>query len=131
VRFAPLIEWRPNQYLLFSVRYDERIFYDLDACHGGAGVNCVKGGDVKNRQFNARLVRFRTQNPFTPDLIWNTIAQYENLNDRVEMQTRLRWIIVPGREMFVIVGQDLDAKPGDFRVRETNMVAKLRWTLRF
>jgi hypothetical protein len=131
VRFAPLIEWRPNQYLLFSVRYDERIFYDLDACHGGAGVNCVKGGDVKNRQFNARLVRFRTQITFTPDLIWNTIAQYENLNDRIEMQTRLRWIIVPGREMFLIVGQDLDAKPGDFRVRETNMVAKLRWTLRF
>jgi hypothetical protein len=131
VRFAPLIEWRPNHYLLFSVRYDERIFYDVQSCYGGPGVNCVVSGDVKKRQFNARLTRFRAQIAFTPDLIWDTIVQYENLKDRVEMQTRLRWIIVPGREFYLILGQDLDAKPGDFRVRETQPIAKLRWTFRF
>jgi hypothetical protein len=68
---------------------------------------------------------------FTPDLAWNTLVQYDNLSDDLEFQTRLRWIIEPGRELFVVIGQDFDANPGDFRVRRTEPAAKLRWTFRF
>ena len=41
------------------------------------------------------------------------------------------WILSPGRELFIVVGQDFDATPGDLRVQRTRPVAKLRWTFRF
>lgn len=142
VRLSPLIEWRPARYLLLSLRYDERRFFDMQPCYGGTGtleqpdpsINCVvsgEGGDVKNRGFTVRLLRWRAQVAFTPDIIWSTLVQYDNLSDEFEFQTRLRWIVEPGREFFVVVGQDLDTKPGDFRVRETQPSVKVRWTFRF
>ncbi len=142
VRISPLIEWRPSKWLLLSLRYDERRFHDMQPCYGGAGtilrpdptVNCVvsgDGGDVEKRIFAVRLLRWRAQVAFSPDIIWSTLVQYDNLSDEVEFQTRLRWIIQPGREFFVVVGQDLDTKPGDFRVRETQPSVKVRWTFRF
>ena len=145
VRIAPLLEWRPNKYLLLSARYDQRIFYDMQSCYGpstsggiinedGEGVNCVvsgDGGDVEKRQFTVRLVRLRGQVAFTPDIIWSTLLQYDNLSDGLEFQTRLRWILEPGKEFFVVMGQDFDMKPGDFRIRETRPAVKVRWTFRY
>jgi hypothetical protein len=140
-----LLEWRPNKYLLLSARYDQRIFYDMQSCYGpstsggiinedGEGVNCVvsgDGGDVEKRQFTVRLVRLRGQVAFTPDIIWSTLLQYDNLSDGLEFQTRLRWILEPGKEFFVVMGQDFDMKPGDFRIRETRPAVKVRWTFRY
>ena len=132
VRMAPLIQWRPSKYLLFSLEYDERIFYGVESCQGFAGANCVKGtGDVKNRTFNVRLARVRVQIAFTPNISWNTVAQYDNTTDDLEFQTRLRWIIEPGKEFFAVVGQDFEASPSDFRTRRTEPAVKLRWTFRF
>jgi len=132
VRLAPLLQWRPNKYLLFSLEYDERFFFGLESCKGFPGADCTRQtGDVENRNFNIRLARFRVQVAFTPDLAWNTLVQYDNLSDDLEFQTRLQWIIEPGRELFVVIGQDFDANPGDFRVRRTEPAVKLRWTFRF
>ncbi len=134
VRMAPLIEWRPSKYLLFAVQYDERWFYGLESCKGGQFANCVStaGPDVLgNRNFQIRLARLRLQITFSPDVSWSTLVQWDNLSDDLQFQTRLRWIIEPGKEFFVVVGQDFEARPGDFRVRRTSPTAKLRWTLRF
>ena len=131
-RVAPLLEWRPSKYLLFSWEYDERTFYGLESCKGFAGVNCVKStGDVENRTFSIRLARFNFMVAFSPDISWSTLVQYDNISDDLEFQTRLRWIIEPGKEFFVVVGQEFEAKPGDFRTRETEPAVKLRWTFRF
>ena len=135
VRIAPLLEWRPNKYLLLSMQYDERRFVGLQTCKTFAGAVCDRtpgdGVGLENRNFVFRLTRFRVQVAFSPDISWSTLVQYDNVTDDLDFQTRLRWIIEPGREFFVVVGQDLDLKPGDFRVRETRPTAKLRWTFRF
>jgi hypothetical protein len=134
LRIAPLVEWRPSKYLLFSLQYDERRFRNIESCKSFPGVNCVQGslgGDVENRPFEIRLARLRAQVAFSPDISWSTLAQYDNQTDKVQVQTRLRWIIEPGREFFVVVGQGFDAIPGDFRVRRTEAIFKLRWTFRF
>jgi len=139
VRVAPLIEWRPSRHLLLSLEYDARTFWGITSCNGPAndpGVprNCtraVASPDVKKRNFSIQLVRARFQVAFTPDIIWSTLIQYDNSSESARFQTRLRWIVEPGREFFVVVGQNLDAKPGDFRVRETQPTAKVRWTFRF
>ena len=135
VRMAPLIEWRPSKYLLFSLIYDERRFYGLETCKGGVSEsNCFRGSSqtfVQKRNFEIRLVRFRVQVAFNPDVAWSTLFQYDNVSDGLEFQTRLSWIIEPGREVFLVLGQDMLTKPGDFRVRETTPSAKVRYTFRF
>jgi hypothetical protein len=132
VRIAPVIQWRPSKYLLFSAEYDERIFYDMESCYGDA-VNCVSGptGDVRNHTFNIRLARLRIEIAFSPNISWNSVIQYDNVSDEIELQSRFKWIIEPGREFFIIFGQDFDAEPGDFRVRRTEPAVRLRWTFRF
>ena len=77
------------------------------------------------------LARARLQVNFSPDIGWSTLVQWDNATDSAQFQTRLRWIVKPGREFFVVVGQNLDTKPGDIRVRETQPTAKVRWTFRF
>jgi hypothetical protein len=138
LRMAPLIEWRPNKYLLFSLQYDERFFFGIDSCFGRQGdngptVSCPgdSTANVSNRRFNIRLARVRAQIAFTPNVFWSTLVQYDNLSDRIEFQSRFQWIIEPGREFFIVVGQDFEAQPGDFRTRRTQPSAKLRWTFRF
>ena len=139
VRVAPLIEWRPSRHLLLSLEYDVRTFWGVTSCDGPAndpGIprNCTRAGpspDVGKRDFTIHLARARFQVAFTPDIIWSTLVQYDNSSESARFQTRLRWIVEPGRELFVVVGQNLDAKPGDFRVRETQPTAKVRWTFRF
>jgi hypothetical protein len=135
-RLAPVIEWRPDKHWLMSVEYDERFFWGFDACKGStAGTsNCTRNAQApfrRNTTFNTRLIRVRLQIAFNTEIAWSTLVQYDNLSNGLSAQSRLRWIITPGREFFLVVGQDFDATPGDFRVRRTQPVAKLRWTFRF
>lgn len=135
-RIAPLVEWRPNKHLMMSVEYDERYFWGFDACKGSTigTADCTADAEEpfrRNTTFQTRLVRVRFQIAFDTEISWATLVQYDNLTNGLSAQSRLRWIITPGREFFVVVGQDFDAEPGDFRVRRTQPVAKLRWTFRF
>lgn len=131
-----LVEWRPSAHWLLSAEYDERWLLGLDACREGTGsagtCESSAGTDVlRSTDAPLRLVRVRIQINFTPDLAWSTITQYENVTDRLGAQSRLRWIITPGRELILVVGQDFDASPGEFRVWRTRPAAKLSWTFRF
>jgi hypothetical protein len=136
VRVAPVLEWRPSRHWLLSIEYDERQFFDYDACKGstrGTG-ECRRGVDEPFRRhtgFATRLARARVQIAFNTEISWSTVVQYDNLSNGLSAQSRLRWIIEPGRELFIVVGQDFDATPGDLRVQKTRPVAKLRWTFRF
>ena len=140
VRIAPTLEWRPSPHFLFGVDYDERQFFGVRACSGavdglGDPLECARNlsGDstIRNTDFATRVGRFRVQINFTTDISWETFAQYDNVSDQVAAQSRFRWIIEEGRDLYLVVGQDFDASPGDFRVGQTELVVKLRWTLRF
>ena len=140
VRIAPTLEWRPSPHFLLAVDYDERQFWGVRACSGaldGSGnplecaLNASLESTIRNTDFATRVGRIRVQINFTTDISWETFAQYDNVSDQIAAQSRFRWIIEEGRDLFLVVGQDFDASPGDFRVGETELVAKLRWTLRF
>ncbi|MBW1886248.1 MAG: hypothetical protein JRJ58_22170, partial [Deltaproteobacteria bacterium] len=140
VRIAPTLEWRPSPHFLLAVDYDERQFWGVRACSGaldGSGnpleckPNASLDSTIRNTDFATRVGRVRMQINFTTDISWETFAQYDNVSDQIAAQSRFRWIIEEGRDLFLVVGQDFDASPGDFRVGETELVVKLRWTLRF
>jgi hypothetical protein len=135
-RWRLLVEWRPSAHWMISGEIDERYLLGLGACRAAtaaagtctssAGVDIVRSTDAV-----LRLVRLRLLINFTPDLAWSTLMQYEDVSDRLGVQSRLRWIISPGRELILVLGQDFDASPDEFRVWRTRPAAKLSWTFRF
>jgi hypothetical protein len=141
LRVAPSISWRPSPHLLFSLEHDERQFWDIKACNGavddlGDGLNCepdpITGNSSKRMvDFATRVTRLRVKVNFTPDISWETISQYDNISNEWGAQSRFRWIIEEGRDLFLTVAQNFDATQGDFRVGETISTVKLRWTFRF
>jgi hypothetical protein len=50
---------------------------------------------------------------------------------RVGINSRLRWIIVPGREFFLVLNQDLLTEGGVVTRGRTEPVIKLGWTFRY
>ncbi len=135
-RINPFVEWRPSKHWRLSVELDERHFYDIDACQGSTRTldTCrqeLNEPGKRSTDFKTRLIRFRVLIAFTQDIFWSTVLQYDNLSNDMSVQTRFRWIFEPGRELFLVVGQDFDATPGEFRSESTQPIAKLRWTFRF
>jgi hypothetical protein len=113
LRVEALLRWRPSAHLLFSAEYIQ---------------NEV---DVTDEHFHTRIARVRMNVNFTPDLSWNTFAQYDNLTDTIGINSRVRWIVTPGSELFLVFNQDLLANDWDITRGRTEPVAKLVWTFRF
>jgi hypothetical protein len=113
LRVEALLRWRPSAHMLFSAEYVQNEI------------------DLPEDHFHTRLARVRVNFNFTPDLSWNTFAQYDNLNDTIGINSRVRWIIVPGSEFFLVFNQDLLADDWDISRGRTEPVAKLAWTFRF
>ena len=56
---------------------------------------------------------------------------YSNSTDRIGIQSRLRWIVVPGREFFLVFTQDLVDIDREVRRGQTFAIAKVGWTFRY
>ena len=74
-----------------------------------------RSGSVQNDvrlpegDFTTRLARLRVNLAFTPDISWQTIAQYDNVSDRFGIQSRFKWIVEPGDEIFLVLNQGFEA----------------------
>jgi len=107
------LTWRPSKHFLLALTY-ERNDVDLD------------DGD-----FVVHLASARINLLFTPMLSWTTLVQYDNVTDTIGINSRVRWIIVPGSELFVVLNQGLNVDDGRIRRGETEGKIKLSWTFRF
>ncbi len=85
----------------------------------------LPAGDTMIHLLRARLSLF-----FTPDISWVTLVQFDNVSDTIGINSRFRWIIEDGRELFLVLNQGFDSRDGVEATR-TAPLAKLQWTLRF
>jgi len=108
----PLVTWRPSQHWLFEASYQ---YNDIAL---GAG------------SFHTHLARLQVSIQFTADISWTTLAQWDNQSNDLGINSRLRWIIEDGRELFLVFNQDLDTEDG-VRVLRTEPILKLFWSFRF
>lgn len=81
--------------------------------------------------FITRIYRGRLNIAFSPDLTWSTFAQYDNVSESIGVNSRVQWIIEPGNEVFFVINQAIDREDDSYRVRETELTAKIGWTFRF
>ncbi|MCB9848201.1 MAG: carbohydrate binding family 9 domain-containing protein [Phycisphaeraceae bacterium] len=105
--------WRPTPNIRLSGNYT---INDID----------LPAGD-----FITRLLRVQMNIAFSTDVTWNNTVQYDNVSDSVGINSRLRWEVVPGDEVFFVVNQGFDAEDGRFRSLSTALTFKLGLTFRY
>lgn len=105
--------YRPNRYARFEVGGD---FTNADMAVGDFDVWTTFVG-----------IRF------TPNtkLSFNSVSQYDNLSKRMGLNNRVRYIIKPGSDLYLVVNQGYDREAGGFKRFRTESISKLGWTFRF
>ncbi|MCZ6834556.1 MAG: DUF5916 domain-containing protein [Planctomycetota bacterium] len=107
------VEWRASKNLFLSVEFEQNQI-DLDE------------GD-----FITRIGRARVNIYFTPDISWQTFVQYDNVSDTMGLNSRFKWIVQPGSEVFFVLNQGYDVIDSRIHSAFTQVTSKVGWTFRF
>jgi len=111
--FASVIV-KPSRYFFLAPQYEEN---RVD----------LPGGD-----FIVRVARVRATINFSPAVSWNHFLQYDTDSEVLGYQSRLRWIIEDGREVFLVFNSAFDREENDsLDLQETELTLKVEYTLRF
>jgi hypothetical protein len=107
------IAWRPSPHFNASLEYLQS---DVE----------LPGGS-----FTTYLGRAHVDFAFTPDITWSNFVQLDNESESLGLNSRFRWILEPGRDLFLVFNQSV-ARMGDvIAVSEQQAAFKLVYTLRF
>jgi hypothetical protein len=123
------LELRPSRYLFVSLEYEQNNESLRECWQPGEGVN--NGQWVPDCHFTQRLARTRISLSLTPEISWTNVIQYDNVSDRIGLNSVFRWEIDPGNEFFVIFNQNWDQEYSSFQSVQTLVGAKVMWTFRF
>ncbi len=87
---------------------------------------------LKEGSFDTSLALVRFNYFFTPRLSVTNFVQYDTDSRNIGLQSRLRWIIKPGQEVYFVVNHEWQENSLDrFEARRTDIRAKLNYTFRF
>lgn len=60
---------------------------------------------LKQGEFYTQLFSVRGDFNFSPNLSWANLVQYDNESRLLGFQTRFRWILKPGNDLFVVLNR--------------------------
>lgn len=100
--------------------------------------------------FTSRVLRWRALITFSTRVFWDTVAQYDNITDSVGINSRLRWELEPGNELFLVFNHGYNAErrgqtecapslltrlrcadENHLRSTSSELIGKVEWTFRF
>ena len=84
--------------------------------------------------FIARIYSSRVDYAASPFLSVSSLIQFDNRSENLGLQSRVRWTIEPGNDVFFIFGQGWvqDVERGyDFRRQDSRLAMKFQYTIRF
>jgi hypothetical protein len=87
--------------------------------------------DLPDGSFVTQIYRLNLNFLFSPNLTWYNYAQYESQNETIGLQSRLQWIIRPGKEIFLTYNSPLIDPNERFRPEIYEARIKLKYTIRF
>ncbi len=92
-------------------------------------------GSLPQGSFVERLYRLRTTWAFTPDLYLSVFTQYDSESRELGVNSRLRWTLRPGTDVFVVWNRGWERPVQDrrwpsFAPTDDQLVVKLRYTWR-
>lgn len=121
----------------WSGRADE-LFADLLFKFGPrfqAGINMEQTfAELPEGNFVARVWALRADYAFSPFFTVANFIQYDNESRNLGWQSRIRWILRPGNDFFLVFNHGWEQEPrGGLRFRNagTRIVGKLQYTFRF
>ncbi len=88
---------------------------------------------LKEGNFAARIYSLRADYSFTPFLTLYNLVQFDNGSRNLGWQSRLRWILRPGNDIFLVFNQGwIQDEQNDFRFRMTDrkFSVKIQYTFR-
>ena len=88
-------------------------------------------GRLPQGDFAQRLWQLKTFYAFTPDLTVSAFTQYDSESRGLGLNSRLRWTIAPGRDLFLVWNRNWEQSLGEglrFRPAADQLTLKLRWT---
>lgn len=85
--------------------------------------------------FTARILSTQVNYAASPLLTLSNLIQYDNRSRNLGWQSRARWTLRPGNDLFLVFGQgwirEATTDGGRFRVQDTKVSTKLQFTARF
>ncbi|MEJ2108381.1 MAG: DUF5916 domain-containing protein [Acidobacteriota bacterium] len=106
--------WRKDNHLTTSFNYDR---------------NWIR---LPEGDFDTSLMMFRLDYAFTPFISLANLMQYDTDSRNIGLQSRLRWILQPGNEFFVVLNHNWQEDEFDrFESALTRFRVKLNYTFRF
>lgn len=81
--------------------------------------------------FSTDLFRFEGTFDLTTSIFFSTRVQYDNVSDLLGMNNRLRWIVTPGSDLFVVYNHNWLQQDSRFLTRQTSGTIKVSYTHRF
>ncbi len=87
--------------------------------------------DLPDGSFVTQIYRLNLNFLFSPNLTWYNFAQYENQNETIGWQSRLQWIIKPGKEIFLVFNSPLIDPLERFKPEVYEARVKVKYTIRF
>jgi hypothetical protein len=85
-------------------------------------------------RFTARIVTSSVGYAVSPRLSFSNLIQYDNRSRNLGWQSRVRWTLQPGHDLFVAFNQGWIHQDGGtlrFRAEDTKLSAKLQYSIRF
>ena len=89
---------------------------------------------LREGNFAARILTWQVNYAASPFLSFTNLIQFDNLSRSLGWQSRARWTIEPGNDLFFVFGQGWiqDPETGHrFVARESKVSAKIQYTVRF
>jgi hypothetical protein len=105
---------KPNAHLAIAVRADRN---DIALREG---------------RFYTQVLTTRADYNFTPNVSWQNLQQYDNESRLLSFQSRFRWILKPGNDLFVVVNRGwVKNFESSFDSAFNRASSKLQYTFRF
>jgi hypothetical protein len=113
-RYDAELTWRKDRHLSTSFRIEQ---------------NWV---DLKEGNFSTSLAMYRLDYSFNPFISLSNFVQYDTDSRNVGLQSRLRWIMKPGNEFFIVLNHSWQENDlSRFESAQTRFRVKLNYTFRF
>ncbi len=84
--------------------------------------------------FVSRILNSRVNYAASPFLSFSNLIQYDNRSRNLGWQSRVRWILQPGNDLFLVFNQGWIQDPADgnrFSAQDTKVSTKFQYTFRF
>jgi len=87
--------------------------------------------DLEEGAFSTDLARFQGTLDLTTALLFSATVQYDNVSDLLGMNTRLRWIITPGSDLYLVYNHNWLEQDSRLATRQRTATIKASYTHRF